>query len=214
MAANGIDANVYPYFVGVFDTVAALFNPRMAVSLAFMFLAFDMTVSWLLLLIPDLPLFGKFLPFLGSFWLNFRAVIELTIAVSLAFYVYTHLKFDFGVPGYTLRQRLATMHRTELYQKFYDYTLNSNIPYAKHAISIDENRKDFRRVGWDPVKLIALRVMKTAIFSSNKCGFQAITLTSAAVMRKMNPVCRMQRFIGCLSLAPRFHIQLNLILTC
>jgi type VI secretion system (T6SS) phospholipase Tle1-like effector len=42
------------------------------------------------------------------------------------------------------------MHWTDLYQKFYDYTLNPNIPYAKHAISIDENRKDFRRVGWDP----------------------------------------------------------------
>lgn len=42
------------------------------------------------------------------------------------------------------------MHFTELYQKFYDYTLNSNIAYAKHAISMDENRKDFRRVGWDP----------------------------------------------------------------
>jgi uncharacterized protein (DUF2235 family) len=43
------------------------------------------------------------------------------------------------------------MHFTELYQKFYDYTLNTNIPYAKHAISIDENRKDFKRVGWDAV---------------------------------------------------------------
>lgn len=150
VAANGVDANVYPYFVGVFDTVAALLNPRMAVSLVFMFLAFDVVASWSLLLVPDLPLLGKVLPFFGSFWRNFRAVIELTIAIGLAFYVYTHLKFDFGVPGHTLRQRLATIHFTDLYQKFYDYTLNPNIPYAKHAISIDENRKDFRRVGWDP----------------------------------------------------------------
>jgi hypothetical protein len=69
----------------------------------------------------------------------------------LAGYVFTHFKFDFHVPGYNWRQRVCTMHFTELYQKFYDYTLNPNIPYAKHAISIDENRKDFKRVGWDAV---------------------------------------------------------------
>jgi hypothetical protein len=54
------------------------------------------------------------------------------------------------VPGYSWRQKIRTVHWTELYQRFYDYTLNPNIPYAKHAISIDENRKDFKRVGWDP----------------------------------------------------------------
>jgi uncharacterized protein (DUF2235 family) len=34
--------------------------------------------------------------------------------------------------------------------KFYDTTLNPNVGYAKHAISIDENRADFKRVGWSP----------------------------------------------------------------
>ena len=43
---------------------------------------------------------------------------------------------------------MRTIHLTELYQKFYDYTLNPNVLYAKHAISIDENRKDFARVAW------------------------------------------------------------------
>jgi hypothetical protein len=64
--------------------------------------------------------------------------------------VFTHFKFDFSVPEYSWRQRLWTMHFTELYQKFYDYTLNPNIVYAKHSISIDESRRDFKRVGWDP----------------------------------------------------------------
>ena len=150
LASNGSDANVYPYFVGVFDTVAALLNPRMAFLLVCMFLALDVIASWILLLVPDLPTLGKLFPSLTSFWPNFQAIIELTFAIGLAFYIYTHFKFDFRVPGYSWRQRLATMHRTELYQKFYDYTLNPNIPYAKHAISIDENRNDFRRVGWDP----------------------------------------------------------------
>ncbi|WP_454652601.1 phospholipase effector Tle1 domain-containing protein [Bradyrhizobium liaoningense] len=34
--------------------------------------------------------------------------------------------------------------------KFYDTTLNPNVGYAKHAISIDENRADLKRVGWSP----------------------------------------------------------------
>jgi hypothetical protein len=32
--------------------------------------------------------------------------------------------------------------------KMYDTTLNPRVEYAKHALSIDENRKDFKRVGW------------------------------------------------------------------
>lgn len=150
VAPNGINANVYPYFVGVFDTVAALLNHGMSFLLACMFLAFDGIASWILLFIPDLPLVGRFFSFLGSFWPNFLAVFGLTFVLALVGYVFTHFKFDFWVPGYNWKQKLCTIHWTELYQKFYDYTLNPNIPYAKHAISIDENRKDFRRVGWDP----------------------------------------------------------------
>ena len=34
--------------------------------------------------------------------------------------------------------------------KFTDYTLNVNVIYANHAISIDEDRRDFQRVPWIP----------------------------------------------------------------
>jgi uncharacterized protein (DUF2235 family) len=46
MALNGTGANVYPYFVGVFDTVAALLDLRMSILLACMFLGFDVVASW------------------------------------------------------------------------------------------------------------------------------------------------------------------------
>src|SRR5262249_15611562 len=142
--------NVYPYLVGVFDTVAALLNRTMAFLLLCAFMILDLVITWILLLFHDLPLLGRLFAFFESFWLNFGIITGLTFVLVLAGYVYTHFKFDFGVPGYNWNQSLATMHWTELYQKFYDYTLNPNIPYGKHAISIDETRKDFRRVGWDP----------------------------------------------------------------
>jgi len=150
VAANDERANVYPYFVGVFDTVAALLNRTMLTLLVLMFLALDAVASWILLFVPNLPLIGNFFLFLGSFWSNFVVIVGVTVVLGLVGYLFTHFKSDFCVPGYNWWQRLRPMHFTELYQKFYDYTLNPNIPYAKHAISIDENRKDFRRVGWDP----------------------------------------------------------------
>jgi hypothetical protein len=47
-----------------------------------------------------------------------------------------------------LQESLQTVHVTEVWQRFYDYDLNENVGYAKHAIAIDENQKDFARVPW------------------------------------------------------------------
>jgi hypothetical protein len=38
-------ANVYPHFVGVFDTVAALLNPEMTAAFVVVFLFFDRSAS-------------------------------------------------------------------------------------------------------------------------------------------------------------------------
>ena len=141
-------ANVYPYFIGIFDTVAALLNPTMLLSLIVLFVIMDAVASWGLLFAPDLPLLGKLVPFLGSFWWNFIGVVGATFIAAIVAYIYTHLKFDFDIDEYDWKQKLRTIHLTDLYLKFYDYTLNPNVLYAKHAISIDENRKDFDRVPW------------------------------------------------------------------
>jgi hypothetical protein len=61
-----------------------------------------------------------------------------------------YVKYDFRVPGYGLLKSLATIHLAPRKQKFTDYYLNVNVDYAKHAISIDEDRRDFKRVPWTP----------------------------------------------------------------
>ena len=149
-APNDTDTNVYPYFVGVFDTVASLLEPTKLAAMIILFLALDFIASILLLFAPFVPIIGHHFSFLSSFAANLTGIVGLTVVVALIGYVVTHLKFDFHVPGYNWKQSLRTTHWTELYLKFYDYTLNPNVTYAKHAISIDENRKEFKRVGWDP----------------------------------------------------------------
>ena len=113
---------MYPYFIGVFDTVAALLNPMMSLSLIVLFLLFDVIASWLLLLLPELPITGRWFSFLSAFWPNFAGVTGATFVVVLASYLYTHLKVDFEVSGYSFWQKVRTIHFTELYQKFYDYS--------------------------------------------------------------------------------------------
>jgi hypothetical protein len=51
------------------------------------------------------------------------------------------------LPGCGFFKRLVSLHLAPPKRKFYDTTLDSNVGYAKHAISIDENRADFKRVG-------------------------------------------------------------------
>lgn len=131
--------NVAPYFIGVFDTVASLIDPAK-------FLLFIPAVGLALL---ATALFGVHV--LGLSWtsaLLASSLIALVIA-GIAF-VYTHLKFDFRVPGYNCRDSIRTIHFTDLFLTFDDKTLDPYVAYAKHALSIDENRKPFARVKWRP----------------------------------------------------------------
>jgi uncharacterized protein (DUF2235 family) len=146
-------SNVYPYFIGVFDTVAALGRLAAVVGL---FIAFSILIVLISLAISlltefqDVPHFGwlEYLTFRNAL-IAFAAGIGLP---GLAVLVRNYVKFDFKVPGYGLFKSLATFHIAPRKQKFTDYSLDVNVEYAKHATSIDENRKDFKRVLWVPDK--------------------------------------------------------------
>jgi uncharacterized protein (DUF2235 family) len=147
--------NGAPHFLGVFDTVASLGSWRKTSLFATAFLLSVVGASLAISTLrrfADETLIGHFLRAL-SFGHVFGAIIGLSVISALAAYVFTHVKFDFGVPGYGWREKLRTVHLTELYQKFYDTNLSPCVAYAKHAISIDENRKDFQRVPWGSKKL-------------------------------------------------------------
>ncbi len=143
-------ANVYPYFIGAFDTVAALGSFWKTLGIVIAFLVAGGGVSGLISLLSS----ASAVPYLSSlfelltFMHVFAGICCLALAAVIAVFVYTHLKFDFWVPGYPWWKQIYTIHPTAIWQKFYDYTLDDHVGYAKHAISIDENRKDFARVPW------------------------------------------------------------------
>jgi uncharacterized protein (DUF2235 family) len=125
--------NVVPFFVGVFDTVAALgsylLSGALVAGAAFLILAASYLQSFFLF------------PFLPTFLWS----VGVATVAALAGYVATHVKYAVSLEGYSLAQ---TLHLASPKMKFYDLHLNNAVWYARHAMSIDENRADFARVPW------------------------------------------------------------------
>lgn len=78
-------ANAVPYFIGVFDTVAALGSPGLLLGLAFLTLTIIAAASWLL----SLRMF--------SFPMWFGILAGFAAAAALIGYLRTYLKFAFGL---------------------------------------------------------------------------------------------------------------------
>jgi uncharacterized protein (DUF2235 family) len=125
-------ANEYPYFIGVFDTVAALgvARPiRLALGVVGTIVA-GLTAAgfaWLLA--------GWLLSF--SVW--FAIWFGIPLLVVIAAYVKTHVRY------HPVNKRFYLANWS---MKFYDNKLNRRVAFARHAQSIDETRADFDRVKW------------------------------------------------------------------
>ncbi len=129
-------ANVVPYFVGVWDTVGALGVNALQQVLIILFTAILMAAAatgiWALM------------PWqVGlSTWLF--TVLALAGLGGVVWYLASHLKWATGLSDPWWK----TIHLTGWRMKFYDTYLNPRVSYAKHALSIDENREKFARVPW------------------------------------------------------------------
>jgi hypothetical protein len=148
---NEKKANVCPYFIGVFDTVAALGRSGAVIGLVVMFV---LIIGLLSAAVSLLTAFSGVAHFSWLKYLTpehvFIATLTCSALAAAALYALNYIKYDFRVPGYGFWKSLATLHLAPRKQKFTDYSLNPNVEYAKHAISIDEDRADFKRVPWNP----------------------------------------------------------------
>lgn len=134
--AGGV-SNEVPYFIGVWDTVAAL-----GASWSKMLLAAIIGIPLILLVLYGLA--WGLAHWAGSLQGWYRALILLVFGGGLIAYLWTHVKWATGI-SYPLWQ---TFHIVAWQLKFYDRNLNDRVQFARHALSIDERRKDFRRVEW------------------------------------------------------------------
>ena len=138
-ATGEAGANTYPYFVGVFDTVASLSNPvALAGLLAFVPLATAIigALAWLVMPYAGFPV---------AWWKLFLGLTLAVGVIGLLVHTLMRIRVAFGLEKHPWYR---TLHLTEPRMKFYDPTLDPNIPYARHAISIDEARPSFQRVPW------------------------------------------------------------------
>ena len=153
------DGSDYPYFIGVFDTVAAIASRGSLLVLALATAVIAVIAATLLwAFYPAIGLFAgpcasdafagaaAFIHFAPArWWPWFLAVFAVIFLIVFAWYVTQQVKFapeaDPERPWRTLTIWFGRM-------SFEDKTLNDNVPYARHAISIDENRAAFARVGW------------------------------------------------------------------
>lgn len=134
---NG-EANEVPYFIGVFDTVAALGARGLRRFFMLLFLAvfvFAITAG-IAGVFAALPWF--------KFWPAFAISSCATLIVLAVGYLKTSIKTirDYPKPGN------FRMHRAAWRFRFYDNSLNKRVRFARHAIAIDETRKDFAREPW------------------------------------------------------------------
>jgi uncharacterized protein (DUF2235 family) len=134
---NPNKANAYPYFIGVFDTVASVAKPFVT---ALIFL-----VSMLVLALPSWLALHYWLGFTIGFWIWFGALAGVGVLVAGLLLLTSLIRFEFRLP---LNWNWRPFHLTAIHMEECETDLSVEVSWARHAISIDECRKSFPRVPW------------------------------------------------------------------
>src|SRR5262249_34068166 len=87
--------------------------------------------------------------FVSSFGHVFLWLAVTSFGIAALWYALTHVQYAVGLPGYPV---WTTFHLRAPKMQFYDLHLDNAVWYARHAISIDENRASFARVPWASVR--------------------------------------------------------------
>lgn len=158
-ASRQDDKSDYPFFIGVFDTVASIASKGSLIILLAVIIALAAgiaTALWFIEPVADMAfgsVVGGFFAHLASLlhfgmanWRHwFFAVMGSFILITFIWYVTQQVKF---APSANPKKWWRTFSISFRRMTFEDKTLNDNVRYARHSISIDENRAAFQRVGW------------------------------------------------------------------
>lgn len=131
-------ANELPYFIGVFDTVASLGAPLPRRLLMLAGLGTIAAAAAWVAGVTAHAILG--LPALATA-VTLLAAGGASMGVS---WLRSHFKYISDFPN----KRDFKCHFSSRRFKFYDESLNPRVQFARHALAIDETRKDFARVKW------------------------------------------------------------------
>lgn len=142
------EANVAPYFIGVFDTVASL-GAKGPLRLALIF-----ALGLLIVSAAAITAMALRWAFELDWGLSFLVATGLFGIYALWRYLRTSLKVMWPpLEG----RRFPSIHVAQWSGKYFDRLLGRAVNYARHAIAIDENRADFPRLPWGPGKGVEAR---------------------------------------------------------
>lgn len=149
-SGDGSDSNVAPYFIGVFDTVAALGASGLRYFVIQAGLAAGVAVA---------AFAAGFLPAIGiallcSWWLGagfmltgFIAQVAIITVALCAFWYWQNKSTTKTIVDYP-RAGESRSHKAVWKGANFDRLLSRHVAFARSANAIDETRKDFDRVGW------------------------------------------------------------------
>ena len=149
-SGDGSDANVAPYFIGVFDTVAALgasglryglIQAGLAAGVAGAAFVFGFAHSILIAALCSAA-------FNISFMLAGFVSELITISVALGAFWYWQKKADVKTITDFPKSGESQSHKAVWKGENFDRLLSRHVAFARAANAIDETRKDFDRVAW------------------------------------------------------------------
>jgi uncharacterized protein (DUF2235 family) len=149
-SGDGSDSNAAPYFIGVFDTVAALGASGMRRLIIQAGLTIGVTIMGLIAGVLPAVLFSALSSWIFGTDFMFVGFIFLVLFAGIAVALFWHYQnkaniktiSDYPTPGQ------SRSHKAEWKGANFDRLLSRHVMFARAANAIDETRKDFDRVGW------------------------------------------------------------------
>lgn len=149
-SGDGSDSNAAPYFIGVFDTVAALGASGLRYLVIQAGLAAGVTaVAFAAGFLPAL-----LIAFLYSWWFGagfmltgFIAQVVIIAAALGCFWYWQNKSTTKTIVDYPKRGE-SRSHQAIWKGENFDHLLSRHVAFARSANAIDETRKEFDRVGW------------------------------------------------------------------
>jgi uncharacterized protein (DUF2235 family) len=149
-SGDGLDSNAAPYFIGVFDTVAALGANGMRYLLIQAGLSAGISLAAFIAgFIPAVAVAALSTWIFGTGFMIMGFVVQVfIIAVANGVFWYWQNKATIKtITDYPERGQ-SRSHKAIWKGENFDRLLSRHVAFARAANAIDETRKDFDRVGW------------------------------------------------------------------